>query len=96
MQGGGIDMPLNASGDLQAKALGKLLADYPLDVVASSHLQRAIATSDAVAGHFPKARRERIEAFGEMRFGKFEGDLARRQEGRQAVLAHILCPQGRM
>lgn len=44
-----------------------------IDVVASSHMRRAIATADMVAARFPDARRVCMPDLCEMRYGALEG-----------------------
>jgi len=73
MQGGGFDLELNENGRLQAQKLSEELADIPLDLVASSHLQRAQKTADKVHERHSSARRIVKPGLGEMRFGEFEG-----------------------
>jgi broad specificity phosphatase PhoE len=70
---GRTDIALNAAGVAQAQALSDFLADAPFDTIASSPLQRAVATADAVARRHRRARRLRAAAFEEMCFGTFEG-----------------------
>ena len=71
LQGGGADTPLNVLGRHQAAGLGALLRGcvVHLDVVASSHLTRAVATADAVAQFYPGAERRHSEQLGEMLYG---------------------------
>lgn len=45
------DPPLSDVGEQQAAAIGRLLAEEPVDVVACSGLSRASQTAQAVAGH---------------------------------------------
>jgi broad specificity phosphatase PhoE len=76
MQGGGFDIPLNTHGIQQAQQAAEvLLLNIPqLDVICSSHLQRASKTADIVHDvHAANAKRIVMPEFGEFRFGKFEG-----------------------
>ena len=89
MQGGGFDIPLNEDGRKQAALVAQELSEIPLSVVASSHLQRARETADAVIVHRNRNRTPTpsssataavaaqqlvvMSGLGEMRFGDFEG-----------------------
>ena len=73
MQGGGFDLELNDSGKEQARRVAQELKNIPFGVIASSHLQRAQGTADAIASFHPTADRITQRGFGEMRFGNFEG-----------------------
>lgn len=46
-----IDNPLNNTGLLQAKLVGEAMKDFPLDVIYSSPLKRALQTAEAIANH---------------------------------------------
>lgn len=70
---GKTDNPLNDNGRRQARLLADYLASEPLDVVASSTLQRAATTADAIAERHATARRLRLASFSEMCFGEYEG-----------------------
>ena len=66
------DTPLSATGRAQAEAAGRLLAGERLQAVWSSPLQRARETAAAIA--VPQGLTVQVdEAFGEMRFGQWEG-----------------------
>lgn len=71
---GHLDIPLNLTGERQAAALGRALADEKLDAVFSSDLQRARQTAAAIAAplagaiHIDPGLRERC-------YGAFEGML---------------------
>lgn len=73
MQGGGFDIIINENGIQQARCAAKELKEMPLDIIASSHLQRAAKTADIVGEKHPTAKRVIMPEFGEFRFGKFEG-----------------------
>lgn len=77
IQGGGYDIPLNDNGKHQAKQLADCLAPFPLDIIASSHLLRSSETADIVMSQQKFAKRISDSAFGEMRFGKWEGVIWR-------------------
>jgi broad specificity phosphatase PhoE len=49
LQGNGIDLPLSATGERQAAALGRFLRDFPLAQVYCSTMLRACQTAAAVA-----------------------------------------------
>ena len=72
LQGSGIDMPLSETGRKQAAAVGRFFRDYPLAGVYSSHLQRAVETAQAVAGHHELEVRTH-EALAECNVGRWEG-----------------------
>lgn len=76
-QGGGFDIELNEDGKEQASRVAALLSDMPLDVVASSHLQRAFVTAGHIHDQQPRAIRVVDEGFGEMRFGDMEGTIVK-------------------
>jgi broad specificity phosphatase PhoE len=46
---GHLDVPLNENGQAQAQALAQRLADWPIEAVYSSDLQRAMQTAVAIA-----------------------------------------------
>ena len=70
---GRTDNPLNDAGRAQAAALARYLASAPIELVASSTLQRAAVTADAVAAYHKSAPRVKDERFVEMGFGDLEG-----------------------
>ena len=70
---GRTNNPLNDNGLGQAALLAEYLSSQPLEVVASSTLQKAAATADVVASRHPAAKRQRLDWFSEMCFGDFEG-----------------------
>jgi broad specificity phosphatase PhoE len=66
------DTELSATGRAQAEAAGRLLAGERLHAVWSSPLRRARDTAAAIA--LPQGLSVQVdEAFGEMRFGEWEG-----------------------
>jgi probable phosphoglycerate mutase len=71
---GHIDIPLNAEGERQALALGRILANEPVKAVISSDLQRAMQTAQAVAGHHELAV-QTDPGLRERCYGAFEGML---------------------
>lgn len=50
---GHADIPLNETGRRQAEALARRLADWPLEALISSDLQRCRQTAVAIAAHHP-------------------------------------------
>ncbi|GGX45485.1 histidine phosphatase family protein [Undibacterium squillarum] len=71
---GHTDIPLNAEGRRQAKALAYALSNEKLDAVYASDLQRAIQTAGEIARL--QGVSTRLEAgFRERCFGAFEGQL---------------------
>ncbi|MET3107720.1 putative phosphoglycerate mutase [Oxalobacteraceae bacterium GrIS 2.11] len=71
---GHVDIPLNATGHQQAKAVAGALASEHLDLVVSSDLQRAMQTAEAIAAH--KNLDCQIDReWRERSFGGFEGEL---------------------
>ena len=74
IQGGGHDIPLNANGKSQAKAVARALHDIPLTVICSSTLSRAKETADILwDDHSNVKHRELDSGLREMGFGEFEG-----------------------
>ena len=87
IQGRTTNNPLNDNGLAQATLLAEYLSSQPLEVVASSTLQKATATADAIASRHPAAKRQRLDRFSEMCFGDFEGQpmAAVEQEYKEVV-----------
>ncbi|PJF42539.1 MAG: hypothetical protein CUN50_03640 [Candidatus Thermofonsia Clade 1 bacterium] len=67
------EVHLNAEGRAQAAALGEHLAQMRLDAAYSSPLERCVETAQAVLVHHPHLRLEIAEAFGEIRYGAWQG-----------------------
>lgn len=67
---GGTDNPLNATGQEQAAALARTLADVRIDAVYTSSHQRARQTAAALE---PRAKVTELDGLRERFFGKFEG-----------------------
>jgi probable phosphoglycerate mutase len=71
---GHLDIPLNAQGTRQAKALAAALQNEKLDAIISSDLQRAVQTAGEIARL--QGLSTRIDAgLRERCFGGFEGEL---------------------
>lgn len=69
---GHLDISLNAEGERQAAALGKVLLGETLDAVIASDLQRALKTAESIA--MPRGMRVHIEPeLRERCYGAFEG-----------------------
>ena len=101
---GHIDIPLNAQGEYQARALGASLQATPLAAIISSDLQRAHQTAQAVAA-WHKRQIHALQIDPDLRercFGAFEGlhydEIARRYPQAfalwQARDAEALMPAG--
>ena len=92
IQGGGFDIPLNSSGRRQAEQAASCLSTLlpALDVVASSHLQRASETADIIhAKQNGSSQRVVNKGLGEMRFGTMEGAIIRGPSADPAVQQHV-------
>lgn len=71
---GHLDIPLNATGERQAVALGRALRDESLDAIIASDLQRARQTAQAIVA--PRGMQVLIEPdLRERCYGAFEGML---------------------
>lgn len=70
---GWTDIPLNAKGRSQAKALGRFFESVPLDRVLSSDFQRARHTAEAIAAHAGCAPVTIDARFRELNYGEWEG-----------------------
>ena len=64
------DLPLTAEGELQAVAIGRLLADHHFDAVLSSPMQRAVNTAK-LAGFGDRVQTN--DALTEVDYGDYEG-----------------------
>ncbi|KQZ42282.1 histidine phosphatase family protein [Duganella sp. Root1480D1] len=72
---GHTDIPLSPTGERQAEALARALADEPLDAIISSDLGRALQTAQAVAAHHPHLAMHTDPELRERGYGAFEGLL---------------------
>jgi probable phosphoglycerate mutase len=72
---GHTDIPLNPTGERQADALARALANEPLDAIVSSDLGRALQTAQAVAALHPHLPLHTDPALRERGYGVFEGLL---------------------
>lgn len=64
---------LNDEGKAQAEALGKRLADTPIQRLYSSPLERTMETAEAIRQHHPDLQILTKEGIGEVRYGDWEG-----------------------
>jgi probable phosphomutase (TIGR03848 family) len=64
---------LNDEGKAQAEALGKRLADTPIQYLYSSPLERTMETAEAIRQHHPELEIRQHEGIGEVRYGDWEG-----------------------
>lgn len=64
---------LNDEGKAQAEALGKRLADVPIQHLYSSPLERTIETAEAIRQYHPHLEIKHKEGIGEVRYGDWEG-----------------------
>ncbi len=68
---------LNQEGQEQAQALGRRLADIPLEAVYSSPLERAVETAQAIAG--PHGLKVQLhQGVGEVQYGEWNGQPLRK------------------
>lgn len=72
MQGRGIDIPLNRTGRLQARAISEILQDKSLDYIFSSSLLRSVETAEIIAWTL-RMKYHSYPELDEMDFGIFEG-----------------------
>lgn len=64
---------LNDEGKAQAEALGKRLADAPIQQLYSSPLERTIETAEAIRQYHPHLEIKHKDGIGEVRYGDWEG-----------------------
>ncbi len=64
---------LNEEGQAQAAALGKRLADTPIDHLYASPLERTMETAEAIRQHHPNLTIQQTTELGEVRYGDWEG-----------------------
>lgn len=84
---GWTDIPLNATGEAQAQAVARELADTAFDAIYSSPLQRALRTAEAVAAGRPITQEPRLRErhLGDLQ-GLTRGEIAARFPAVQAEL----------
>ena len=74
---------LNEEGQAQAVALGKRLADTPIDYLYASPLERTMETAEAVRQHHPNLTIQQTTELGEVRYGDWEGMEINKLVGRK-------------
>ncbi|MDX1991351.1 MAG: MSMEG_4193 family putative phosphomutase [bacterium] len=67
------EVHLNDEGKAQAEALGKRLAEAPLQVLYSSPLERTMQTAQAIQQHHPHLTIIPNTALGEVQYGDWQG-----------------------
>ncbi len=65
---------LNEDGKAQAAALADSLAKAKLGAIYASPLERTMETAQAIAAHYPTLSVQALEAVGEVRYGKWQGE----------------------
>ncbi|RMF81000.1 MAG: MSMEG_4193 family putative phosphomutase [Chloroflexi bacterium] len=77
------DVHLNEDGKAQVEALGKRLADAPLQQLYASPLDRTMETAAAIQKYHPELPIQILEGIGEVDYGDWEGqpiaDLTKRK-----------------
>lgn len=81
------DIPLNAAGRAQARALGARLARVPLAAIYTSPVQRARETATAIAAAAGEAVPETADALDEIDFGAWTGQTFAALDGDPAWAA---------
>jgi probable phosphomutase (TIGR03848 family) len=74
---------LNEEGQAQAQALGKRLADTPIDFLYASPLERTMETAEAIRQHHPNLTIQQTTELGEVRYGDWEGMEINKLTGRK-------------
>lgn len=67
------EVHLNDDGKAQAEALGRRLADAPINHIYASPLERTMETAQAIQAHHPHLNIEQNSGIGEVRYGDWEG-----------------------
>jgi probable phosphoglycerate mutase len=67
------EVHLNDEGKAQAEALGKRLADVPIEHLYSSPLERTMQTAQAIQAHHPALEIIQNAQIGEVRYGAWQG-----------------------
>lgn len=75
MQGRGIDIPLNKTGRLQARAIADTLQDEDIEHIFSSSLVRSMETAEIIAWTL-RMKYQSYPELDEMDFGTLEGLMA--------------------
>lgn len=74
---------LNDEGKAQAEALGKRLAEAPIQHLYASPLERTMETAEAIRQHHPKLHIQQNVEIGEVRYGDWEGMEISKLSGRK-------------
>jgi len=74
---------LNEEGQAQATALGKRLADTPIDYLYASPLERTMETAEAIRQHHAHLAIQQTSELGEVRYGDWEGMEINKLTGRK-------------
>jgi probable phosphoglycerate mutase len=74
---------LNEEGQAQATALGKRLADTPIDYLYASPLERTMETAEAIRQHHQHLTIQQTTELGEVRYGDWEGMEINKLTGRK-------------
>jgi len=74
---------LNEEGQAQAVALGKRLADTPIDHLYASPLERTMETAEAIRQHHQHLNIQQTTELGEVRYGDWEGMEINKLTGRK-------------
>ncbi|MBI1282650.1 MAG: MSMEG_4193 family putative phosphomutase [Anaerolineaceae bacterium] len=74
---------LNEEGQAQAQALGKRLADTPIDYLYASPLERTMETAEAIRQYHTNLTIQQTTELGEVRYGDWEGMEINKLTGRK-------------
>jgi probable phosphomutase (TIGR03848 family) len=77
------EVHLNDEGKAQAEALGKRLADVPINHMYASPLERTMETAEAIRQHHAELKIVQSVEIGEVRYGDWEGMEIRALTGRK-------------
>jgi probable phosphoglycerate mutase len=77
------EVHLNDEGKAQAEALGKRLANVPLNRLYASPLERTMETAQAICQHHPTLAIQQNVEIGEVRYGDWEGMKISALQGRK-------------
>ncbi len=77
------EVHLNEEGQAQAEALGKRLADAPINHIYASPLERTMETAAAIQHHHPHLTIEKNTEIAEVRYGDWEGASIASLRGRK-------------
>jgi probable phosphoglycerate mutase len=77
------EVHLNEEGKAQAEALGRRLAETPINRIYSSPLERTMETAEAIQRHHPHVSILQNTEIGEVRYGDWEGKSIAALQGRK-------------